>query len=73
MDWRIRAGLEFLGIEIEYNSNAQNADVISTVTGGVAVRIMHTDEELMITKSVCGIPGLPNRKEHEYGQQDKNA
>ena len=70
---RICAGLEFLGIEIEEESNAQNADVISTETGRVAVRIMHTDEELMIAKSVCGILGLPNQKEHEYGQQDENA
>jgi acetate kinase len=70
---RICAGLEFLGIEIEENSNAQNADVISTETGRVAVRVMHTDEELIIAKSVCGILGLTNQKEHEYGQQDENA
>jgi len=70
---RICSELEFLGIEIEEKSNAQNADVISTETGRVAVRIMHTDEELMIAKSVCGILGLTNQKEHEYGQQDKSA
>jgi acetate kinase len=65
---RICAGLEFLGIEIEEKSNVQNADVISTETGRVVVRIMHTDEELMIAKSVCGILGLTSQKEHEYGQ-----
>ena len=70
---RICSELEFLGIEIEEESNAQNADVISTETGRVTVRIMHTDEELMIAKSVCGILGLTNQKENEYGQQDKNA
>ena len=65
---RICSELEFLGIEIEEKSNAQNADVISTETGRVAVRIMHTDEELMIAKSVCGTLGLTNQKEHEYDQ-----
>jgi len=70
---RICAGLEFPGMEIEDNPNAQNADVISIITGRVAVRIMHTDEELIIAASVCGILGLTNQKEHEYGQQDENA
>ncbi|MGB5474186.1 MAG: acetate/propionate family kinase [Gammaproteobacteria bacterium] len=70
---RICTGLEFLGVEIEGKSNAQNADVISTETGRVAVRVMHTDEELIIAKSVCAILGLTNQKEHEYGQQDENA
>ena len=70
---RICAGLEFLGIEIEEKSNANNTDVISTETGQVAVRVMHTDEELIIAKSVCGILGLTNQKEHEYGQQDESA
>jgi acetate kinase len=54
------SGLEFLGIEIDEPSNAQNAGVISTETGRVAVRIMHTDEELMIAKLVCGLLGLSN-------------
>lgn len=61
---RICAGMEFLGIEIEEESNAQNAAVISTKTGRVAVRILHTDEEVMIAKSVCGILGLSNQKEY---------
>lgn len=57
---RICSELEFLGIEIDEQSNAQNANVISTETGRVAVRIMHADEELMIAKSNCGILGLTN-------------
>jgi acetate kinase len=60
---RICRELEFLGIEVDEQSNAQNADVISTATGRVAVRIIHTDEEVMIAKSVCGILGLTNQKE----------
>ncbi len=72
---RICSGLEFLGIEIEETRNAANADVISTETGRVAVRVMHTDEELMIAKSVCGILGELDqiKRRHEHGQQDKNA
>lgn len=55
---RICAGLEFLGIEIEEQQNAANAGVISAAAGRVAVRVIHTDEELTIARSVCKIIGL---------------
>lgn len=70
---RICSELEFLGIEIEEQSNAQNADVISTKTGRVAVRVIHTDEEVMIAKSACGVLRLTTQKEHGNGNQDENA
>ena len=60
---RICDGLEFLGIEIEEKRNARNADVISAATSGVTVRVMHTDEEVMIAKSACHVLGLPTEKE----------
>ena len=69
---QICSGLEFPGIEIDEPSNAQIAGVISTETGRVAVRIMHTDEELMIAKSVCGLLGLTHEKERDYDQHDEN-
>ena len=50
---RICEGLAFLGIEINDTRNVVNADLISTDSGRVAVRVMHTDEEVMIAKSVC--------------------
>lgn len=50
---RICDGLAFLGIEIDDARNAANAGVISTDSGPVAVHVMHTDEEIMIAKSVC--------------------
>jgi len=50
---RICDGLAFLGIAIDEKRNAANAGVISADTGRVAVRMMHTDEEVMIAKSVC--------------------
>jgi acetate kinase len=55
---RICRGLEFLGIELEEKRNVMNADVISVQTGQVVVRVMHTDEALMIAKSVDHILGL---------------
>lgn len=70
---RICSELVFLGIEIDEQSNALNGPVISTETGRVAVRVMHTDEELMIAKSVCEILGLTRQEEHENGQQDENT
>jgi len=58
---RICSGLEFLGIEIDKPSNSANADVISTTSGAVTVRVMHTNEELVIARSVCELLGLKNR------------
>jgi acetate kinase len=53
---RIRAniceGLGFLGIELSESRNAQAAGVISTDASRVKVRVMRTDEELMIARSV---------------------
>ena len=49
---RICAGLSFLGIELDDARNAANAPLISTDTCAVAVRVIRTDEELMIARSV---------------------
>jgi acetate kinase len=54
---RICAGLSFLGIELNQSRNAENAGVISPDAGRVIVRVIRTDEELMIARSVfrsCG-------------------
>ena len=45
-------GLQFLGIELDAASNAGNGAVISTGTSRVAVRVIRTDEELMIAREV---------------------
>jgi acetate kinase len=63
---RICDGLEFLGIELEEARNAANAGVISSVTGRVPVRVIHTDEEWMIATTVCHVLGLRIGKEHEH-------
>lgn len=70
---RICEGLQFLGIEIEEARNAANAGVISARSSRVAVRVMHTDEEVMIAKSVCRVLNLSTGKEKDHGQQGKNA
>ncbi len=63
---RICDGLEFLGIELEEKRNAANEGVISTEHSQVAVRVIRTDEELMIAKTVCQVLGLGgnNKKEN---------
>jgi acetate kinase len=45
-------GLKFLGIELDETRNKNNEAVISSVTSSVTVRIIHTNEQLMIAKSV---------------------
>jgi acetate kinase len=52
---RICQGLGFLGIEIDAEHNARNAPVISTRPGRVKVRIIRTNEELMIARSVIRV------------------
>lgn len=49
---RICDGLDFLGIKLDTRRNAKNAAVISTGKGPVAVRVITTDEEKMIARSV---------------------
>jgi acetate kinase len=55
---RICEGLGFLGIDIDEERNAASAGVISEATGRVAVRVIRTDEEQMIARSVCRVLGL---------------
>ena len=50
---RICKGLEFLGIELEEKQNSANEGVISSGKSRVAVRVIRTDEEWMIAKTVC--------------------
>ena len=58
---RICEGLGFLGIELDESRNAVHADVISSDASPVAVRVIRTDEELMIARSVCRVVGYTSR------------
>jgi acetate kinase len=55
---RICAGLEFLGVELDADHNAANASLVSTARGRVKVRVIPTDEELMIARSVARLMNL---------------
>jgi len=60
---RICNGLGFLGIEMQEEQNKIGAPLISAISSRVAVRVIHTDEEWMIAKTVCRVLGLTIDKE----------
>ncbi|CAN5602696.1 acetate/propionate family kinase [soil metagenome] len=55
---RICAGLGFLGIDMDQARNAEAKDVISSEESRVEVRVIRTDEELMIARSVLRLLNL---------------
>jgi acetate kinase len=55
---RICDQLGFLGIELSEERNTKSAPLISTDGGRVAVRVIRTDEEIMIARSVARVLGL---------------
>jgi acetate kinase len=52
---KICDNLEFLGIELDEIKNMNNEPVISTGISKVQVRVIKTNEELMIAKMVCDV------------------
>jgi acetate kinase len=54
---RICEGLEFLGVRLEGRANAANAPVISMPDRPVIVRVIPTDEELMIARAAWLVLG----------------
>ena len=48
--WRICEGLEFLGLRLDESRNAEHAPVVSREGGPVTVRMMPTDENLIIAR-----------------------
>ena len=52
---RICAGLRFLGVFLDARRNRNNAPVTSTNKSPVTIRVIPTDEELMIAKSVSAV------------------
>jgi acetate kinase len=55
---QICTGLGFLGIELDASRNAANAAVISSPKGRVRVRVIPTDEELMIARLASRALGM---------------
>jgi acetate kinase len=60
---RICDGLGFLGIDLHQTRNAKNAQLISKDSARVKVRVIRTDEELMIAKSVTRVLNLGSSRE----------
>jgi acetate kinase len=58
---RICEGLGFLGITLEEKQNRKNAPIISKEKESVAVRVIHTDEEWMIAKTVSQILNITKK------------
>jgi acetate kinase len=54
---RICKGLDFLGIRLDGTSNASNAPVISASDSRVNVRVIQTNEDLMIVQHVITVLG----------------
>ena len=52
---RICEGLSFLGIELNESRNAETAAMISMEASRVTVRVIRTDEDLMIARSVSRV------------------
>ena len=52
---RVCEGLGFLGVELDGSRNAETSGVISTDASRVRVRVVRTDEEKMIARSVCRV------------------
>jgi len=55
---RICEGLDTFGIKLDKAKNAKNAAKISINAGRITVRVIHTDEELMIAMSIYRVLGF---------------
>jgi acetate kinase len=61
---QICADMDFLGVSVDQSANERNAEIISAKNSRVKIRIIHTDEELMIVKSTCQILDASTTKEN---------
>lgn len=57
---RIFAGLEFLGVDLDPGRNARNAALISSPSSRVGVRVIHTNEEVMIARAAASVLAAAN-------------
>jgi acetate kinase len=64
---RICAGLAFLGVAVDADRNRAHAPLISPGSGRVRVRVIATDEELMVARQtlrLLGVDEKPGEKAH---------
>jgi len=67
---RICHGLEFLGITLDRTRNDANAPVISSNGSAATARVIRTDEEWVIAKTVGRILGLNVGEGHDYESEE---
>ena len=60
---RICAGLGFLGIQLDQTRNEANEGLISTDNSTISVRVIRTDEEIIIARAVCRLLGFSTEKQ----------
>jgi acetate kinase len=53
--WEICCGLEHIGIRLDHDRNSEHADVISTPDSRCIVRVIPTNEDLMIARHTCHV------------------
>lgn len=66
-------GLGFLGVELDEGLNAANDSLISLKNSAAKVRVIQTNEELMIARSVCKVLGLTIEKEAFHENEENNG
>ncbi len=60
------ARLAWLGLQLDADANSGNAAVISTPQSHIEVRVIHTDEELMIARHTLGIVNSHRSRERAH-------
>ncbi len=74
--WEICQGLAYLGIHLDPRLNAHHADPISTPHSACVVRVMPTNEELMIarhTRTLVFPPSFPPSSGERVGPSDEKG
>jgi acetate kinase len=69
---RICTGLEFLGIRLDPARNAANAAVVSANGSPVTVRVMHTNEDLLIARHTRSVNLTPQPALHDPGEGERS-
>jgi acetate kinase len=67
---RICEGLDFLGIALDADANAQNAALVSAENARVAVRVIRADEEGVIARHTLASLGAPRRLSRDGATAD---
>ena len=60
--WRICEGLEFLGLKLDRSRNAEHAPIVSSADTPATVRVIPTDENLMVARHTRELVGPTTKK-----------